>query len=31
MTGKSFLAQTIARRAISLGYSAKYYRVTTLL
>lgn len=30
-TGKSFLAQALARRAISLGYSAKYYRVTTLL
>jgi len=30
-TGKSFLAQAIARRAISLGYAAKYYRVTTLL
>ncbi len=30
-TGKSFLAQAIARRAISLGYSTKYYRVTTLL
>jgi len=30
-TGKSFLAQAIARRAISLGHSAKYYRVTTLL
>ena len=30
-TRKSFLAQAIARRAISLGYSAKYYRVTTLL
>jgi DNA replication protein DnaC len=30
-TGKSFLAQAIARRAISLGYSAKYYRVTSLL
>ena len=30
-TGKSFLAQAIARRAISLGYSAKYYRVTVLL
>jgi len=30
-TGKSFLAQAIARRAIALGYSAKYYRVTTLL
>ena len=31
MIGKSFLAQAIARRAISLGYSAKYYRVTILL
>ena len=30
-TGKSFLAQAIARRAITLGYSAKYYRVTSLL
>jgi len=30
-TGKSFLAQAIARRAIALGYSTKYYRVTTLL
>ena len=30
-TGKSFLAQAIARRAIALGYSAKYYRVTALL
>jgi len=30
-TGKSFLAQALARRAISLGYSAKYYRVSTLL
>ena len=30
-TGKSFLAQAIARRAISLGYSTKYYRVSTLL
>ena len=30
-TGKSFLAQALARRAISLGYSVKYYRVTTLL
>ena len=30
-TGKSFLAQALARRAISLGYSAKYYRVTSLL
>lgn len=30
-TGKSFLAQAIARRAISLGHSAKCYRVTALL
>lgn len=30
-TGKSFLAQAIARRAISLGYPAKYYRVTALI
>lgn len=30
-TGKSFIAQALARRAISLGYSTKYYRVTTLL
>ena len=30
-TGKSFLAQAIARRAISMGHSAKYYRVTGLL
>ena len=30
-TGKSFLGQALARRAISLGYSAKYYRVSTLL
>ena len=30
-TGKSFLAQALARRAISLGYSAKYYRISTLL
>lgn len=29
--GKSFLAQALARRAISLGHSVKYYRVTTLL
>lgn len=29
-TGKSFLAQALARRAISLGYSVKYYRVTKL-
>ena len=26
--GKSFLAQALARRAITLGYSAKYYRVS---
>jgi len=30
-TGKSFLAQSLARRAISLGYPAKYYRIATLL
>lgn len=30
-TGKSFLAQALARRAISLSYSAKYYRISTLL
>ena len=30
-TGKSFLAQALARRAIALGYSAKYYRINTLL
>ena len=30
-TGKSFIAQALARRAISLGHSVKYYRVTTLL
>jgi len=30
-TGKSFLAQALARRAITLGYSAKYYRVSNLL
>ena len=30
-TGKSFLAQALARRAIALGYSAKYYRVSILL
>jgi DNA replication protein DnaC len=29
--GKSFLAQALARRAISLSYSVRYYRVTTLL
>lgn len=30
-TGKSFLAQALARRCISLGYNTKYYRVSTLL
>ncbi len=30
-TGKSFIMQALARRAISLGYSAKYYRIPTLL
>ncbi len=30
-TGKSFLAQSLARQAISLGYPAKYYRIATLL
>lgn len=30
-TGKSFLAQALARRAIDLGYQAKYYRIATLL
>ena len=30
-TGKSFLMQALARRCITLGYNAKYYRVTTLL
>jgi len=30
-TGKSFLAQSLARCAISLGYPAKYYRIATLL
>lgn len=30
-TGKSFLMQAIARRCITLGYSAKYYRIATLL
>ena len=30
-TGKSFLAQALARRSISLGYPTKYYRVSTLL
>jgi DNA replication protein DnaC len=29
--GKSFTAQALARRAISIGYSTKYYRVSTLL
>ena len=30
-TGKSFLAQALARRCINLSYSTKYYRVATLL
>jgi DNA replication protein DnaC len=30
-TGKSFLAQALARVAISEGYKTRYYRVTTLL
>ena len=30
-TGKSFIMQAFARRAISLGYSAKYYRIPALL
>ena len=30
-TGKSFLAQSLARQAISLGYPARYYRIATLL
>ena len=30
-TGKSFLAQALARRCINLGYNVKYYRVSTLL
>jgi len=30
-TGKSFLAQAIARRCINLGHNTKYYRVSTLL
>ena len=30
-TGKSFLAQSLARRAIDLGYPAKYYRIASLL
>lgn len=30
-TGKSFLAQALARRCINLGHSTKYYRVSTLL
>lgn len=29
--GKSFLMQALAKRCIHLGYSAKYYRVSTLL
>jgi DNA replication protein DnaC len=30
-TGKSFLAQALARRCINLGHNTKYYRVSTLL
>ena len=30
-TGKSFLAQALAKKAIFEGYSARYYRVTRLL
>lgn len=30
-TGKSFLAQALARRCINLGHNTKYYRVTALL
>ncbi len=30
-TGKSFLAQALARRCINLGHTTKYYRVSTLL
>jgi len=30
-TGKSFLAQALAKQAIFEGYSARYYRVTRLL
>ena len=30
-TGKSFLAQSLARRVIDLGYHVKYYRVSILL
>lgn len=30
-TGKSFLAQALARRCINLGHTTKYYRVTALL
>jgi DNA replication protein DnaC len=29
--GKSFTSQALARRAITLGYSTKYYRISTLL
>ena len=31
MVGKSFLAQALARRAITMGYSTRYYRISTLL
>lgn len=30
-TGKSFLAQALARRCINLGHNTKYYRVSALL
>ena len=30
-TGKSFIAQAIARRAISLGFNTKYFRLSSLL
>jgi len=30
-TGKSFIAQALARRAISLGFTAKYFRLSALL
>ena len=30
-TGKSFIMQALARRVISLGYFAKYYRIPALL
>lgn len=30
-TGKSFIAQALARRAISLGFTTKYFRLSSLL